>query len=151
MADGFEVKYHLNPHDAGDAVLDPDNDGLTNLVEFQIGTDPTVANSGIVLSGTPLSGQLTSETILLPDTTYQVTGNLELANGATLRIAPGARLEFDANTNLTICIYDQPLFIWSNSRLLHKNQFPQTYSDLDERVPLVIRDWVKYHSPSFRK
>lgn len=35
------LKYGLNPADPLVAMEDPDHDGLTNLQEFQIGTDPT--------------------------------------------------------------------------------------------------------------
>ncbi|BDG08850.1 NHL repeat-containing protein [Anaeromyxobacter paludicola] len=42
MPDWWEVKYGLNPHWAGDALLDADGDGLTNLQEFANGTDPRV-------------------------------------------------------------------------------------------------------------
>lgn len=40
MPDGYELDNELNPYDASDAPLDPDKDGLTNLEEYQHGTDP---------------------------------------------------------------------------------------------------------------
>lgn len=42
IPDEYETKYKafLNRHDPNDAVLDFDNDGFTNLEEFQAGTDP---------------------------------------------------------------------------------------------------------------
>ncbi len=40
MPDEWELKNGLNPHDASDANKDPDGDGLTNLQEYQHGTDP---------------------------------------------------------------------------------------------------------------
>jgi alpha-tubulin suppressor-like RCC1 family protein len=39
IPDGFEVDNGLNPLDPGDGALDPDNDGLTNLREYQNGTN----------------------------------------------------------------------------------------------------------------
>ena len=44
MSDAFENLYSLNPLDATDATLDPDRDGLTNLQEFQQGSNPTLSN-----------------------------------------------------------------------------------------------------------
>ena len=41
LTDGWEVKYGLNATWSGDASLDGDNDGLTNLEEFKINIDPT--------------------------------------------------------------------------------------------------------------
>jgi outer membrane protein assembly factor BamB len=35
MLDGWEINFELNPKDATDASLDPDNDGLTNLEECE--------------------------------------------------------------------------------------------------------------------
>lgn len=40
MPDAWEIAHGLNPHWAGDALLDLDGDGLTNLQEFLLGTDP---------------------------------------------------------------------------------------------------------------
>jgi len=45
MPDVYEVANSLQPTDAGDAVLDADGDGLTNLQEYSIGTAPTVWDS----------------------------------------------------------------------------------------------------------
>ncbi|MEX2690778.1 MAG: FG-GAP-like repeat-containing protein [Candidatus Njordarchaeum guaymaensis] len=41
MPDSWEEKYGLNATDSSDASLDGDGDGLTNLEEYQHGTDPT--------------------------------------------------------------------------------------------------------------
>lgn len=41
MPDGWEVSWGLLPLDPTDAALDPDNDHVTNLREYQIGTTPT--------------------------------------------------------------------------------------------------------------
>jgi hypothetical protein len=41
MPDGWEAQYSLDPLDATDASLYNDGDGLTNLEEYNYGTDPT--------------------------------------------------------------------------------------------------------------
>jgi hypothetical protein len=43
--DKYEIDNGLNVHDASDAALDGDNDGLTNLEEFNLGTNPNNADS----------------------------------------------------------------------------------------------------------
>ena len=45
MPDDWERKHGLNPQDPSDAALDSDEDGFTNLQEFQDGTDPLDAKS----------------------------------------------------------------------------------------------------------
>ncbi|MBL4671047.1 MAG: hypothetical protein JKX81_02210, partial [Arenicella sp.] len=40
LPDSYEIANGLNPNDAADASLDSDNDGLTNLEEFLLGTSP---------------------------------------------------------------------------------------------------------------
>lgn len=45
MTDEFERANGLNLNDAGDAGSDTDNDGLTNLQEFQRGTNPRAADT----------------------------------------------------------------------------------------------------------
>ena len=41
MPDAWEKTHGLNPADAGDSRLDPDDDGYTNVEEYLNGTDPT--------------------------------------------------------------------------------------------------------------
>ena len=41
MPDEWEIKYHLNPSNDSDNVLDGDNDGYTNIEEYLNSTDPT--------------------------------------------------------------------------------------------------------------
>lgn len=45
LPDQFEVSFGLNPIDSADAALDPDGDGLTNLQEYEGGTDPSVSEN----------------------------------------------------------------------------------------------------------
>ena len=42
MGDNFESRFGLDPDDPGDADLDTDSDGKTNLEEFRAGTNPLV-------------------------------------------------------------------------------------------------------------
>ncbi|MFM1769163.1 MAG: Inner spore coat protein [Verrucomicrobiota bacterium] len=53
MPDSFENQYApvLNANDPSDANLDSDGDGLTNLQEYQAGTNPTSAASTLGFSG----------------------------------------------------------------------------------------------------
>ena len=44
MADAWELANGLNPEDGSDAGLDPDNDGLTNLDEYLLSTDPHIVD-----------------------------------------------------------------------------------------------------------
>jgi hypothetical protein len=45
IPDDYEIAHGLNPNDLTDALADPDHDGLTNLQEFQLGTDPHNADT----------------------------------------------------------------------------------------------------------
>jgi hypothetical protein len=44
MENWWEYQNGLNPFDPDDADLDADNDGLTNLQEYEQGTDPNAPN-----------------------------------------------------------------------------------------------------------
>jgi hypothetical protein len=54
MPDAYETANNLNPLDSSDASQDNDNDGSSNLAEFQAGTDPNNANSGPVVVEPPV-------------------------------------------------------------------------------------------------
>jgi len=56
MPDAWEIAHGLDPYDDSDAGLDIDGDGLTNLQEYQRGTDPRDARSGLHFSSITLSG-----------------------------------------------------------------------------------------------
>lgn len=45
IPDEWELAYGLNPNDPSDALLDFDGDGLNNLEEYLLGTDPTNPDS----------------------------------------------------------------------------------------------------------
>jgi hypothetical protein len=45
LSDEYETANGLDPHDAGDAMLDTDGDGLSNLHEHRLGTSPILADS----------------------------------------------------------------------------------------------------------
>jgi hypothetical protein len=45
MSDAWEAAHGLDPNDASDALRDPDGDGLPNLQEFALGTDPRKADT----------------------------------------------------------------------------------------------------------
>ncbi|MBI3037163.1 thrombospondin type 3 repeat-containing protein [Candidatus Woesearchaeota archaeon] len=45
MPDEWEKKYGLNPFSSSDALVDSDDDGLTNLKEFESGTSPNLKDT----------------------------------------------------------------------------------------------------------
>lgn len=55
MPDWWEDAHGLGKFSAADAGQDPDHDGLTNLQEYRLGTDPQVANFDPVLAENQLS------------------------------------------------------------------------------------------------
>ena len=55
MPDWWETAHELDPYSAADAVLDPDGDGLTNLVEWRRALPPRVDNRVPALAGADLS------------------------------------------------------------------------------------------------
>lgn len=55
LPDWWEDRYGLNKHFAGDAGLDPDHDGASNLKEFKDGTDPNVVSVNPILATTQIT------------------------------------------------------------------------------------------------
>ncbi len=65
MPDDYELAHGFNPYDALDANYDADADGLSNLDEYNLGTDPTLIdtdNDGVDdgFDGYPLDDQQSS-------------------------------------------------------------------------------------------
>ena len=55
MADAWELIYRLSPSNSADALLDPDQDGYSNLEEYRAGTDPTSAASRLRIESITLT------------------------------------------------------------------------------------------------
>jgi 1,4-alpha-glucan branching enzyme len=71
LPDAWETAHSLNPNDPSDASQDPDNDGYSNLQEFQNGTDPhawdspTSNLSHMTMAGTFNGWNATADNMLL--------------------------------------------------------------------------------------
>lgn len=88
MPDSWESEYNLNPLNPDDAHMDPDGDGLTNLIEFQGGTNPTCAET---------SGGWT------PVVTSPSDGDTGLSvNGTTVRIDTNGRPDHNVVVHQTL-------------------------------------------------
>lgn len=74
MSDDYELFYGLNPNDPTDAAGDADHDGLTNLQEFQSGTNPLDGKSGFSIISLGQSGTAIVVTFgtALPQKTYRL-------------------------------------------------------------------------------
>lgn len=105
MPDEWEEKYGFDPGDPDDAYLDTDNDGINNLEEFRLDTNPIISNSGItaIITATPASG------IQPQDITFKasVAGN----------VYPIAKYEWDFDGKGT---YDQWSYASESSTATYK-------------------------------
>jgi hypothetical protein len=77
MPDDWEIAYGLDSANATDAVEDADGDRLTNLKEFQAGTDPQNPNSLLRIMSLTLKG---NDCVILFDTVLGKRYKLERAN-----------------------------------------------------------------------
>ena len=57
LPDNWEIKYGLNPSDPSDALLDPDDDGYTNLEEYILNSNPLEADGPITSPETSTGGE----------------------------------------------------------------------------------------------
>ena len=87
MPDDWERAYALDPNYAGDAALDSDNDGLTNLQEYLSGTNPRDGSSRLKFdSVSALAGTVTLRFTAVANQSYTVQFRDELASGGWLRL-----------------------------------------------------------------
>ena len=68
MLDIFENLTGTNPHDSEDTPLDSDYDGLPDLLELIIGTNPNTSDSDD--DGTPDLGEVDTRKLLLGELGY---------------------------------------------------------------------------------
>jgi RHS repeat-associated protein len=85
IPDQWEKDYGLDPNNPADAKLDLDNDGLTNVAEYQLGTHPRVYNEGQAVNGAvlPAGWPTGTETKSILETIDDV------GNTAALTVVPG--------------------------------------------------------------
>jgi hypothetical protein len=93
MTDSWETQYGLNPNDADDALLDFDEDSISNLDEFKTNADPTTAaflkvtaNAGdtqVTLSWKNLA-TISAQSVCYTTTQLQNALDCENSKGATL-------------------------------------------------------------------
>ena len=103
MEDFFEESYGLNHLDSNDANQDADNDGLTNLEEFTLGTDPTKSDTdgdGVpdVSDDFPQDALRTDATTQLFTFTYTFDGNTRGTPGHELTAVVEGTLLDDNDT-----------------------------------------------------
>ncbi|MFW9787551.1 MAG: PKD domain-containing protein [Candidatus Thorarchaeota archaeon] len=80
MPDSWEMLYGLDMNDPNDAQLDKDGDGLTNLEEYQYGTNPTLVD-------TDSDGLWDNEEVTLgTDPTYYDSDNDTLSDGEEVKV-----------------------------------------------------------------
>jgi hypothetical protein len=88
MPDVWESANGLNPDSPADAALDNDSDGLTNLSEYQLGTDPRNPFSGLQIESAELNaGILSLRVYLVAGKEYilERASDLSLPNWQTAR------------------------------------------------------------------
>jgi type VI protein secretion system component Hcp len=78
MPDSFEEQYGLQLH-SDDRDLDSDNDGLTNIEEFEVGTDPSKGTSFFKATAEPSPDGLVLTWNSVPGATYNILYSANLS------------------------------------------------------------------------
>lgn len=95
MPDVWEVENQLDPHDALDALLDADDDGLTNREEYELGSLPRDPASGIRFEPVRLSADgasLTLRLLVASGRGYVLESTADVASGGwrvRVQLEPG--------------------------------------------------------------
>jgi len=154
MPDTWELQYGFDPLNAGDAVLDADGDGFTNLEEYQMGTTPISAPAPLPLptpAPTPnLSGLWLLDTAsgtTAVDTSGngndgQINGNVNWTTGVN-----GSALSFNGGASDKVVIADAPslditsaitLSAWIRPRVLNTQYIIKKATDTNDGYELSL-------------
>lgn len=116
MPDSFELANGFDPLAAGDAILDADLDGFTNLQEYQKGTNPKVSNTLITENGVIQYGWTKSISANNPSSSSYVIGTVTLDTAGNVYLAGGfnGTVDFDPGVgvdNQTVSLAYEGSFI----------------------------------------
>lgn len=95
MPDDFELAHYLNVLDPVDANLDADGDGLTNLGEFQLGSDPN--GSATVAAVRQKFLPVNRNIFQLPGQHFWVSLDYQASDQSQILPGTGLRVHFDAS------------------------------------------------------
>jgi hypothetical protein len=87
LPDDWETNNGLNPDNAGDALLDPDGDGLTNEEEYIAGTDHLDAASYLKVDQVSAAEAVAIEFIAVSNKTYTVQFTDNLNSGLWIKLS----------------------------------------------------------------
>lgn len=124
LSDAWETRYGLNPNFRGDAELDPDLDGFSNVEEFRGDTDPNDANAHpdwftklyvSELTGEQVRITLIDQPVDISGATFEFSGKTYTTSGL---MQDGIQVKVDGQ--------EEPSFLPAKSRKLA--------SDINRRV-----------------
>jgi hypothetical protein len=128
MPDSWEIGYWLNPIDPSDASQDADGDGLTNLDEYNLGTDPhdtDTDDDGIDdgFDGYPLDDQLNLCIYIIRNGSTQ-----KVFNSVQAAVDDPDAVDFDA-IQITAKDYDEDVLYNRNTILTLSGGYYCNFSD----------------------
>ncbi|MCB1094721.1 MAG: CHRD domain-containing protein [Verrucomicrobiae bacterium] len=133
LPNSFEEAFaFLDPNNAADAALDQDNDGLSNLAEFELGTDlekPDTDGDGlkdgeevaVAIGSNPANADTDGDGLTDGDEVNQYGTSPVLADSDADHISDGLEIEFGSNPNDPASI---PSATYPN--LIHRWSFEET-------------------------
>ncbi len=134
MSTAFEHWFGLDPNDPADAALDPDNDGLTNLQEYQRGSDPKGMFKRYLAEGAMNSFFQTAIDVFNP-----ATSTLANQNKAIVVATFSGQNGMVTTSGANVCYARTPLTLVGGN-LIAQPQLPdQSYSTVVESdLPIAV-------------
>ena len=101
IPDAWEVQYGLNPNSAADGPLDNDGDGMSNLMEYLAGTDPTDPASVLRIIAIASPPPYVLSIPVVAGRSYTVQYSDDLPSGAWLKLRDLAPPALDGIAHVT--------------------------------------------------